>query len=537
MNPVASFGKWLQEVATSQVSHTGTEYRDGSPDHSSDRDRGGGRAGGEKFSGAMFYKSLADQDYSKIRASSRLAYWESAQARSLIDRLATTSIGTGLVLESSPVWDIIDAYAPKSEKERSSWTRRVELEFDLFMKSTELDATGRMNGYQLQDFHFRAKLKDGETWAIMRYQDGDASRTSPLSIQFIDPDQVCSPYDTVFVHAAKLRGNTICDGIELDSMGREVAIYVQDDDTKTFTRIEFNGKTRRFILHPGIFESIGQHRGLPLLAPVVHELQKLVDYTVAEIEAAVVNAVMAIWIEPGPNQGSSQPFQGIQDKSKPSGSQGGGAYELPQATVLKPGMIVQKLKAGEKLQSFDTKRPNVNFADFVQAVTKDISSSMGIPIEVLQMVFGQNYSASRASLILYWMTIETKRSAEVAQFDQPVYEAWFSEKVAIDPKFAPGFNDSPLIRQAWLNSYWVGASMPSIDPLKDAKADTERLLQGATTHERVAQKYNGSDFEENARRLKKEAGMLPETTEEKLAKLTPAPSNPVTTPQKTPAKQ
>ena len=317
MNPIAKFGGWLQKLATPQVIEPAPhrmEKVSGVPDHSSDRERGGGRSGGEKFSGAMFYKSLASEDYSKIRASSRLAFWESAQARALIDRLSTTSIGTGLILESSPTWSIINSYAPKTEKARSEWTRQVELEFDLFMKSTELDATGRLSGYGLQDFHFRAKLKDGETFGVIRYQDGDAERTSPLSVQFLDPDQISTPYDTALVQAVAARGNTICDGIELDKYGKEIAVFVCDEKTQKFTRIPFKGNKRRFVLHPGIFESIGQHRGLPLLAPVVHELQKLTDYTVAEIEAAVVNAVLAVWIEPGPDQASSQPFSGVRDK-------------------------------------------------------------------------------------------------------------------------------------------------------------------------------------------------------------------------------
>ena len=52
--------------------------------------------------------------------------------------------------------------------------------------------------------------------------------------------------------------------------------------------------------------------------------------------------------------------------------------------------------------------------------------------------------------------------------------------------------------------------MPSIDPLKEADADDVRLLQGATNHEAVALKYNGSDFYDNADALQRESGKLPE---------------------------
>lgn len=520
MNPLQSMAQagasFLQKLATSQVSSPKASSGGRVPDHSSDRENGGGRAGGAKFSGALTYRSLASEDYQSLRNSSRLAYWETAQARAIIDRLATSSIGTGLTLECNPMWELIQAGAPKTDEDRKKWTDNVETRFDLFMKSKELDATGRESGYKLQKFNFSTKLKDGETFAILRYLDNDPRRMSPLTIQFVDPDQVCTPYDTVSQEAIKARGNTITDGIELDAMGREIAIYVQDAKTFKFTRIPMTGSTRRFVLHNGLFESVGQVRGLPLLAPVVHELQKLTDYTVAEIEAAVINAVLAIYVVPGQQANASKPFGGIQDRQNPT-PQG------PQATVPnpgvfnKPGIIVQNLKAGEDLKSFDTKRPNVNFPEFVKAVVKGISGSVGIPIEVLEMVFGQNYSASRASLILFWMTIETHRDAEASQFDQPIYEAWFDEEVASGRISAPGFDDSPVIRAAWLNASWVGQSMPSIDPLKDAKADTERLNQCATTGERVAQKYNGSDFEENARRRRAEVELIPLTPEQRIA--------------------
>jgi hypothetical protein len=52
--------------------------------------------------------------------------------------------------------------------------------------------------------------------------------------------------------------------------------------------------------------------------------------------------------------------------------------------------------------------------------------------------------------------------------------------------------------------------MPSIDPLKEADADDVRLSQGATTHEAVALKYNGSDYYDNADALMREDGKLPE---------------------------
>ena len=113
--------------------------------------------------------------------------------------------------------------------------------------------------------------------------------------------------------------------------------------------------------------------------------------------------------------------------------------------------------------------------------------------------------ASRASLILFWQRIENLRESLISQFLQPWYDTWFSEAVRAGRFAAQGFLDKdPLVRAAWLNVNWIGSSMPSIDPLKDAQADDARLAQGSTTRAQVAMRYNGSDFGENAETLTRE---------------------------------
>lgn len=473
---------------------------------------------GSKFSGSLLYPSNWSFDGETLRQRSRIAYWDSTQARSLISRLCDNVIGTGLGLESSPIWPLIGGGL--TDEQKHEFARDIELRFHLWANSKESDAAGKMSFYELQDFEFRNRLRDGETISILRYS-GDAARMSPLSIQFILPDDVTTPSDSGRKQAAEAIGNRIVDGIEIESTGREVALYVADQNGKNHNRIPVNGTSRRFVLHPIISDTLGAVRGMPLLAPLIHELQKITDYTVAEIEAAVINAVLAVWVEPGPDAPASRALAGIRRSGQEQGQTNSeSATQSSRASFDKPGLIVQTLKAGEKIQSFDTKRPNVNFGEFVRHITRHISASVGVPIEVLEMSFNANYSASRASLLLFWTAVEKWRDSCASQFLGPIFEAWFSEEVKAGRINAPGFlTGSPLIRRSWLNCLWIGASQPSIDPLKEANAVGARIQMGHTTNEREAQKFNGSDFTENAKRLKmenqllKEAGVLIETQE------------------------
>jgi len=468
--------------------------------------RGGTKGGtlfdGSRFSGSKLFPSAWNLDHTGLRETCRVAFWESTQAQAMLGRLVDNVVGTGMNLESSPVWSLIDPAMPEADRQKIA--RDIELRFHLWASSHEPDASGKMNLYELQAFEFLNRLRDGEVFVVLRYS-SDTYRQSPLSIQIINPDQVQTPLDRVYRDAAKAAGHRIVDGIEIDSVGKEVAIFIQDDERQTeFIRVPTSGQSRRFVLHPFISDTLGAVRGIPLLANCIHELKKITDYTVAEIEAAIINAVMAVWIKPSGDAPASRALSVIQRRGTEPTGRAEAETDTKVAEFDKPGLIVQTLKAGEEVQSFDTKRPNVNFGEFVKNITRTLAASKGIPIEVLEESFNANYSASRASLLLFWTTVERWRKTTASQFLTPIFEAWFYEEVQARRIIAANFNSSPIIRRAWFNCAWSGIKQPSIDPLKEANAVRVRLEDGATTRERESLAYNGSDFGENVRRLKNE---------------------------------
>lgn len=129
---------------------------------------------------------------------------------------------------------------------------------------------------------------------------------------------------------------------------------------------------------------------------------------------------------------------------------------------------------------------------------------MEIPKEVLIKKYESNYTAARAALLDFWKTVRVRRTAFNSSFNQPVYEQWLSEAVALGRIEAPGFFDDPAIRQAWCKCIWMGSSMGHVDPLKEAKAARERIDLNMTTQEQEASEYNGNDWNANVRQRKKE---------------------------------
>jgi hypothetical protein len=124
------------------------------------------------------------------------------------------------------------------------------------------------------------------------------------------------------------------------------------------------------------------------------------------------------------------------------------------------------------------------------------------------MRFNQNYSASRAALILFWRKVVLDREEMAADYLNPHYEMWLAEEIAAGRIQAPGWSD-PVLRAAWLNCSWVGMPLPDIDPSKTAKAAEIRTALGHLTGKRGAREYNGSDFETNAKTIEGEYGERP----------------------------
>jgi len=480
--------------------------------------RGGSRASfdGAKFKGALRseYSTGFDLDTEALRARSRMAYWDSTQARALLNRLAETVVGTGLTLRSTIAWELLGSTLTDEEKRKLC--DEIDMRFKLYADSHEADATGRRNFSELQGFEFINELINGDQPSVFRYS-GDSSRMSPLSIQFLDADQIRTVFDSDLRAQVEARGNILRDGVEITKAGEIVAIFSYDDLARKATRIPVKGQTRRFVNFPAIIDMPGQVRGVGPLASIVHELQQITDYRLAELAAAVANALIAGMIEPGPNNDTRTDLGkalggGAQLRGSSSGSSSATSETGVEMRVDKPGMFIGGLKAGEKLASFDTKRPNVNFGEFESTVVRSLSASLSVPIETLEMKFSSNYSASRAALILFWLTVERWRGHVASQFLNQVYEAWLREEVALgrlSKLKALGFGSDPVATRAILQCEWIGDSMPSIDPLKDANAADVRIAQGATTRERVALEYNRSDYYENAARLKREAELLP----------------------------
>ena len=86
-------------------------------------------------------------------------------------------------------------------------------------------------------------------------------------------------------------------------------------------------------------------------------------------------------------------------------------------------------------------------------------------------------------------------------FCRPAYELWLTEAVARGRIVAPGFLTDPLIRQAYLQSEWIGPSQGQLDPTKEVAAAVTAIENGLSNREAEAIKLNGSEYRANVEKL------------------------------------
>jgi capsid protein len=261
---------------------------------------------------------------------------------------------------------------------------------------------------------------------------------------------------------------------------------------------------------------------------VLQEFSDLTTFTISQIKKAISQSSLSMFVKPGPEQAASNIMDGVAhtlgagptsaDPLNPEAVDAQGSdlpasvsYNLlPEATMVQPGSVgVFNLERAEDLKPFPQTAPGESYPEFVNAFVSYLSASTGMPVEVLLMKFGQNYSASRGALMLFWRVAMIWRAELSSDFLDPVFEEWLTGEIAAGRIQAPGWSD-PFLRRAWLNHTWIGQPMPNIDPLRTAKADETYAGLGAQTLDHIARNLNGSDGSTNRAKLTRELTELPD---------------------------
>ncbi len=409
-------------------------------------------------------------------------------ARAATENFVTNVVSDGLRPQSK----IDHRFIGISEEAARDFERQAEKIFELHTDTREIDFRRVQTFSQMQATIMRAVLIDGDCLAVRRFKPRKRSILG-TTVQLIGGDRLRTPLHGSI--AADIR-----EGVELDSDGEPLAYHVLNRkgpfnmalETVRIPRYDDNDIPLSLLIHASRLP--GQSRGEPFLAPVVDRFRQLERYTDAEIRASVLNAFYAAFITTEtPSEVDQRRMSALPEQLRPS--------EVRTQKKFGPeGGLMMELLKGEKVDTSAPGRPNANFEPFVQAVTKMISIGLGLPPEVLTQHFQSSYSAARGAILEAWKAYKVRRAWLVCEFCQPVYEWIITEAVLRGMLKAPGF-ENPFKRRLYLASEWIGSTMSSIDPLKDAKADEVKITRNMTESRRSVVERDGRDFEKLKREI------------------------------------
>jgi len=373
---------------------------------------------GDKFIGGFgITKDYEIVDYDLLRTRSRQLFTENLYARGLIRRLITNIINKGLSLEATPDADILGI----DREQLSAWSENTERRFNIWGKFPEICDHRQLRTYgAIQRQKELMAMVSGDVLCVLR----QGSIELP-TVDLIDAAHVSTPFSDSLMRAVKNRGHTVEHGVELDKSRRHVAFFVLQSDGKHKRIPAYGPKTGRkqAWLYYGTEHLIDDVRGQSLLALVIQSLKEIDRYRDAEQRSAVINSMIALWVEKTEDKIGSLPLTGGATRldSLTTQNDSSGRKDVQFSSHV-PGMMLQELQQGEKPTSYDTKRPNVNFATFETAILSAIAWANEIPPETLLLQFQNNYSASRGATNEFKMFLEKKRTTCGEEFDNIVYQ-------------------------------------------------------------------------------------------------------------------
>ena len=444
------------------------------------------------------------ENLSLLRARSRDLYAGSPIGRGAIERIVLNAIGSGLKLNVR----IDPSILGMSEDEAADWAQRTEAEFDYWASSKDCDYSRMMNFYDLQVLAFKSVMIDGECLAMLKDNDYH-DNVYPLQVMMIESERLQNPL-------RRPSRIMLDEGIELDAKGRPLAYWIANRNPESeiinqpildYKRVKLFGykSGKRNILHLMLSERIGQHRGVPLLAPVIEPLKQLTRYTDAELMAAVVSGMYSIFFQHEPRE------EGEYSDDEYAADTGLGTIPgLDSITQEQMYGMMMDLPEGVKPIGVSPGRPNQNFSQFVEHLVKQIGGALGIPAELLFMQFTASYSASRGALLEAWKLFKFYRSWFAANFCQAVYEEWLTVAVLLGRIDAPGYFEDDVRRKAYAWAEWVGPSQGQLNPLQEVKASIEKIGANLSTYEREAGELTGEDWDLIMRQRQREDKIIRE---------------------------
>lgn len=432
-------------------------------------------------------------------------------ASGAVQTLVDNIVGTGLRMQAKPDYQLLGWTKDQADQ----WAKQVESLWRTFADTHEIDAAGELDFATMTQLVYRCRLYNGEGLAAIRFLSQEPGRQWFTALQLIDPDRLSNPNN--MMDTATLR-----QGVEINRRGAPIAYHIRETHpldlpmmtmSARWQRVPARTRTgRRRMLHVFERDRVGQHRGVPVFASILSSFRMLDRYQRTELQTAVVNSLIAAFIETTASAEQLAQFFDLDFETyMNTRNQWEGSLE---------GGAVLQMPPGDKVSPFTPNRSATAFDSFVTSTLRHISTGLNMPYELLVKDFSKtNYSSARAALLEAWRHFNGRRKWLATHWAQPIYELWLEEAINRGFIEAPDFN---TLRHAYTRARWIGPGRGWVDPTKEANAAKLRMETGVSTLEDECAEQ-GKDWEETLEQIAREEakraelGLTPSRTAQQMA--------------------
>ena len=339
------------------------------------------------------------------------------------------------------------------------------------------DVARQKTWIEMQDLFISTLATDGEV--LIRKHVGSDLNPYGFGLQFIDSVLLDVDLNKDFPDGRMIRL-----GVETDRLGKPLAYFFIDNRNGN----SYFSNSRRHvripaeeIIHAFLHRYTAQARGIPWASTALFRMNMLDSYEDAALIAGRVGAAKMGFYE------------------QASGGKWAGDEKDDQGEIIEEveAGIFGKLPPGVTLSTFDPTYPHEQFPFFLKAITRGISSGLGVDYNTLANdLEGVTYSSIRSGKLDDWDMWMKIQEWTIGRLIRPVFREFVN--MALLASKITTTNGSPLPyakRDKFQKARYQGRRWPWVDPQKEISANRE-AVDGCLKSRSQVMRDQGHDPEE-----------------------------------------